>query len=182
MSATESAAGTESWEHIHPIPAAWFLLVCTVLSISCNTINLIVIPRLNDLADTSKVFYIALAIVDLMLTFIFIIMIQPSLSGYWFYGEEACKAIGSLAGIVPSFSAATVTLLNIDRFILIVRPLRYPSIVTRRRCVAVLVSTCCSFVIIGLLEMKFAGDSFDIVRFREFGCASWTQPIKISYQ
>ena len=118
MSATESAAGTESWEHIHPIPAAWFLLVCTVLSISCNTINLIVIPKLNDLADTSKVFYIALAIFDLMVTFIFILMIKPSLSGYWFYGEVACKAIGSLAGIVPSFSAATVTLLNIDRFIL----------------------------------------------------------------
>ena len=53
--------------------------------------------------------------------------------------------------------------------ILIIRPLRYPSIVTRRRCVAVVVSTCCSFVIIGLLEMEFAGDSFDIVRFREFG-------------
>ena len=169
MSATESAGGAQSWEHIHPIPAAWFLVLCTVLSISCNTINLIVIPRLNDLADTSKVFYIALAIFDLTVTFIIILMIKPSLSGYWFYGEVACKAIGSLAGIVPSFSAATVTLLNIDRFILIIRPLRYPSIVTRRRCVTVIVSTCCSFVIIGLLEMEFAGDSFDIVRFRKFG-------------
>ena len=169
MSATESAAGTESWEHIQPIPAAWFLVVCTVLSISCSTINLIVIPRVNDLADTSKVFYIALAIFDLMVTFILILIIKPSLSGYWFYGEVACKAIGSLAAFAQAFSSATVTLLNIDRFILIIRPLRYPSIVTRRRCVAVVVSTCCSFVIIGLLEFEFAGDSFDIVRFREFG-------------
>ncbi|XP_030831996.1 rhodopsin, GQ-coupled-like [Strongylocentrotus purpuratus] len=169
MSATESAAGTESWDHIHPIPAAWFLVVCTVLSISCNTINLTVIPRLNDLADTSKVFYIALAIFDLMVTFIHILMIKPSISGYWIYGELACKAIGTCAGFVLAFSSATVTLLNIDRFILIIRPLRYPSIVTLRRCVAVLVATCCSMVIIGLLEFEFAGHSFDIVRFREFG-------------
>ena len=169
MSATELPTEIDSWDRIPPIPAAWFLAICSTMSISCNTINLIAIPRLHDLADTSKVFYLALAVFDLIFTVIIIVAIRPSLLGHWLYGKVACKVFGSLAGIVPSFSNATVTLLNIDRFIQIIRPLQYPSIVTRCRCICVLVSVCLTIIITSCLELEFAGESFNVIRFREFG-------------
>ncbi|XP_071506290.1 allatostatin-A receptor-like [Diadema antillarum] len=163
----ENAAMTS--DDITPIPAAWILAFISGVSLFCNALNLLIIPTLKELADATKVFYASLAIIDLVFTLLIIVMVKPSLTGEWEYGRLMCKVSGFLIGITSGSSATVVALLNVDRFAFIIKPLHYSRIVTTRRCVIAVAVMILLLVFVGVVEHVFAGDLFDIVRFREFG-------------
>ncbi|XP_071503499.1 rhodopsin, GQ-coupled-like [Diadema antillarum] len=169
MSFMQDENATMTSDDITPIPAAWILAFISGVSLFCNALNLLIIPTLKELADATKVFYVSLAIIDLVFTLLIIVMVKPSLTGKWEYGRLMCKVSGFLIGITSGSSATVVALLNVDRFAFIIKPLHYSRIVTTRRCVIAVAVMILLLVFVGVVEHVFAGDLFDIVRFREFG-------------
>ena len=119
---------------------ATILISNSVLIIPGNIINIMVLTQLRNMNETTKLLLLCLAVIDLTTGILNAVFSVPSaLTGQWLFGDGLCKFVGIMYPITCDSSLLALTLVCLDRYVAITRPLRYPQIVTLRRVVICLV-------------------------------------------
>ena len=117
------------------------LTINSVFIIPGGIINILVLTKLQNIHDTTRVLLLYLAVIDLSVGILNAVFSVPSaLTGQWLFGDGLCKFVGIMYPITCDSSLLALTLVCLDRYVAITRPLRYLQIVTRERiliCVAV---------------------------------------------
>ena len=125
------------------------IVIITFLDISTNIlalIMLIVIPK-TSIPSNSKFLMMSLCAANLTIGFLAAFHVLPAILGEWPYGWFICHAFGRLTHAFVAAAVLSLIYLSIDRYIAILRPLRYHLIVNRRRlCIAVGIVWCLPFV------------------------------------
>lgn len=145
------------------------IAITAILSILCNVLNLILLPHLPELNEVNRVFYMSLALIDLTTGIILLPMSVAAVGGEWPFGSPLCKSLGYFLTVSTGLSSSTVFYLNGDRFIAVTKPLRYPSLVNRKRAITIMISQTIGTFTILFFVLYFAGDRFNIIVYREFG-------------
>ena len=111
-------------------------LISFVLIIVGNISNLIVLPRLSCLGESTKVYLLTLTIVDLCFGLLAgVASLNTAVSGYthiWMYGTLFCKISGYSITLLGGLSQLLIVYLSIDRFIAVTWPFRYLRLSTKR--------------------------------------------------
>ena len=116
------------------------IFIFAVLIICTNILNLIVISRLPDISEASKVFYNCLSSADILLGVVLLPALPSAIAGGWPFGDVICKIFGFGLTLVACLSSASLLLLNLDRFFSIASPLRYMAIMDRRKAIIIAIS------------------------------------------
>lgn len=129
---------------------SWSLLAVILLPI--NILCLLVILHTKRISKVTKLFLLSLTFADLDVCTCYVIP-AIGIAIYdvnWPYGDTACLL--QAAVIEPHFCIVVLTLfaVNLERFIAISYPLRYPQIVTFKRSLIVLISIWALVIGIGL--------------------------------
>ena len=118
------------------------MFIFALLIIVASTFNLLVIPRLPDISEASKVFYNGLSISDLIFGIILLSALPSSIVGDWPFGDAVCKIFGFGITLITGFSAGSLLLLNLDRFFTVVSPFRYTVFMNQRKAIAISIAFC----------------------------------------
>ncbi|XP_003727500.2 beta-1 adrenergic receptor-like [Strongylocentrotus purpuratus] len=116
--------------------------IFAILIISTNILNLIVISRLPDINEASKVFYNCLSSADILFGVVLLPALPSVIVGDWPFGDIVCKIFGFGLALAGGLSSASLLLLNLDRFFSIASPLRYMAIMDRRKAIIIATSSC----------------------------------------
>ncbi|XP_071480622.1 trace amine-associated receptor 9-like [Diadema antillarum] len=171
---------TEPWKAVGPstgitsdlpetVELKWLMVVSVFLAFVGNCINIYIIPQLNDITDSNRVLYTGRSAFDLLISLLYMPCLKPAFAGYWIYPDWSCKLVGFL--LVYSFGMAEVIVVmtTADRFCIIYKPLRYPTLASRKVTAIVVGIVCIFFCLIQILLYQVAGNSWDIIRFRVYG-------------
>ncbi|XP_038044741.1 beta-1 adrenergic receptor-like [Patiria miniata] len=157
MNSTQTNTDLDAYNVSNP-PATWdditedgraSIIICIVqvfsmiLLLTLNPLCLLVLRRVDNIQDTTKVFLRSLTMADLGVGIFYSLPITVSaLSGDWLFGDVLCMLQALLQPVCFGSSILSLFLLTIDRYISVVYALRYPSIVTETRA---RVAVCCAW-------------------------------------
>ncbi|XP_071814507.1 G-protein coupled receptor 52-like [Apostichopus japonicus] len=113
-----------------------YISVATVLILLGNTETIVILNSPLSWEDNANLLLQNLALADFGVgLFLSSFAIYPSSIGltYWPYGDAMCKLSSFLGASCCSVSILTLALISIERYFLIVKPLRYHSLVTKDR-------------------------------------------------
>jgi hypothetical protein len=115
--------------------------VNSVLIIAGNILNLIVLPQLKNTNEATKVYLLALAILDLTTGLqISVFTLGATIAGKWIFGRTLCVAIGVLIVTTTGTSFIVLCLISADRYLAITKPLRYPQLTSQKRAIAAIIA------------------------------------------
>ncbi len=133
-----------------------FVFIIALLIISGNILSIAVTRRVTNLADSTKALMTSLAVFDLLVGVLALFSVAASALDRWPFGEFACKLVALCATMFLVLSVTLIAFLNIERFIAVTRPYKFPLWCTANRVVAlvlvVLMSTL-SFCVVLILEL-----------------------------
>ena len=109
------------------------MLLSTILIIVGNTIVLIVFHYTHSLKNTTSVFIKSLACADLGVGINCLFSVHSWFANGWPYGLVLCKIVGYLMAMTVGVSILSLAGVSIDRYIAIIKPLQYQTILTKRR-------------------------------------------------
>lgn len=99
-----------------------------------NTLILVSLYRFTCLHTKTNVFVLNLAIADLFLAvFAMPFTLISSIKYDWIFGTAMCQILGVLNSIFCEASIMTLTFVSIERFVAIVYPLKYETLITTKR-------------------------------------------------
>ena len=159
-----------SWEASYPTfsPSALHItcfVLNSVLVIFGNVINSFILAKMKGLHKTNRFLLIGLSQVDFFLGLMIIVFSAPSaIVGRWLFGDILCIITGFLYGITFAVSLLFLTLICIDRYIAITRPLHYHMIVTVKR-ILVCVSGSLILMFASLFMCATITHPFDNIRY-----------------
>ncbi|XP_011665822.1 5-hydroxytryptamine receptor 6-like [Strongylocentrotus purpuratus] len=147
----------------------WLMVASVILSFIGNCINIVVIPQLHEISTSSRVLFISRSSFELVVASLYAPSIHPAFVGQWVYSEWSCKLVGFL--LVYSFGMieVIVVLTTADRFFIIYEPFSYPLRATRSLTIITVVAASVFFCLFQIVLYQTAGDSWNIIRFREYG-------------
>ncbi len=137
----------------------------SLLIIPGNIINILVLSKLQNITRTTRLLLVCLAVVDLSTGIVNAIFSLPSaITQRWIFGDFLCKCIGLAYPITCDSSLVFITLITIDRFVAITKPLHYNRIMTMKRVLSFMVFfsvviSCCLYILCSV------NDPFDNIRF-----------------
>ncbi|XP_022084222.1 probable G-protein coupled receptor 52 [Acanthaster planci] len=127
-------------EPLDSIPAGWYpevarvLLVTTsFLTIVANLLVLVVFQYMKALENMTGVFVKSLAVADLGVGVCVFAAIESNWANNLPYGMWSCKLMAYFMATMVGGSILSLTCVSIDRYIAVIKPLKYRSIVTKRR-------------------------------------------------
>ncbi|XP_071493968.1 octopamine receptor beta-2R-like [Diadema antillarum] len=159
------------------------MFVFAVLIIATNVLNIVVIPRLPDINDASKVFYNFLSFADLILGFVLLPALPSTIVGEWPFGEVFCKICGFCMTLVGGISSASLLLLNLDRYFSISSPYRYVAFMSRQKAFMIAFSLCFAEALLLLAFLFVNPYGVDIIEYSPLGACimSFSKPMFIPY-
>ena len=106
----------------------WSLIV--LISLPINNLCLIVLGKVRDIDDTTKLFLKSLTLSDILSSLLRgIPAIAAAIRNAWSFGDLACLLITIPHDTVTFANMLSLLAVNIDRCIAILYPLRYPLLV-----------------------------------------------------
>ena len=145
--------------------------VMNVVALVGNSLIMFVISRIpqESMKPATKVYCMGHALTDL---FNEVIAIVGPLSEWigdwvgWTYGRETfCRVVGFLATAFPGITILYIMLINMDRYMLITKPMVYARVATKRRALVACVTLTSFNVFVQFLFVYFSETSFEIIRY-----------------
>ena len=138
---------------------ATFASFTAIFSIATNAICLVVLPRVTSLPENNRLFLLSLTASDLGTGIGAFIYIVPAANGQWIYSDILCDFVSFFMSVFGAVSILTLICLSMDKYIAIMKPLRYHQFITRRRVMAVIAITwiICSINIMCVYTPVFGG-------------------------
>ncbi|XP_041471025.1 5-hydroxytryptamine receptor 6-like [Lytechinus variegatus] len=133
---TEYAEEVTSYVEFHiTIIALALYAFAFLLIIFCNALNLYIMRKpLDCFSDNTRFFLSALAVVDLLSGLICCpTEMVLAIFGNWPLSHASCDVIAIVYTMVSCQALLCLCLVSVDRFLTIVKPLRYPTIMTQKR-------------------------------------------------
>ena len=103
-----------------------FLVVLTLMIIGGNILSIAVTRRVNSLADSTKVLMTVLAASDLLVGLLSPLFVVASAMDRWPFGTTGCILVYCCFQSLIGVSMFSLIGLNIDRYIAITRPYKFP--------------------------------------------------------
>ncbi|XP_071801287.1 beta-1 adrenergic receptor-like [Asterias amurensis] len=145
-----------------------FIAIIALLIISGNILSIAVTHRVTNLADSTKVLVTSLAVYDLLIGLMSVLGLVASALDSWPFGDFICKVTVASAVLFFIMSMLSIIFLNIERYIAITRPYKFPVWCSRRHSIILvlvsstlaLIFTVCSHLI--LTEMGITSQYFAV--------------------
>ncbi|XP_037074291.1 G-protein coupled receptor 52-like [Pollicipes pollicipes] len=116
------------------VPALLVLLVCLVIIVA-NVVVIATIVSMSGPKEVLKYYLLSLAASDLLAGCVVApLSVYPALVHRWVYGAQVCRLVGYLKVTLWATQAYTLMWIGVDRYLAIVKPLRYETIQTKVRC------------------------------------------------
>ena len=125
--------------HIEDIGLAAFILravyitAVVILIFTNNTIIILVIQKTASLQCNTGCLMKYLAVTDYAIGIQAVVSLLSMLNAGFIFPAAVCKVCSFLSSIAVSMTIYILTLMSIDRYILIGYPLKYPQLITKRR-------------------------------------------------
>lgn len=121
-----------------------YIKACLIIVISCliicsNIINISVIQKTIQLPRITRICILNLSVSDLLVGLISCFpCIIPAFTGVWPYGEVWCQIAGIVHGTSVTISIWSLSLISIDRYFAIVRPLKSRCLLTPQKVISMI--------------------------------------------
>ena len=127
--------------------------ILVVLNILFNSVTLVVLRRMRELSPTTKVFLTSMTASDIAILIHDLPIFVCTLVNRWPFGDNICALTGYLSMASGLLYYLHLPVVNIDRFLAVSRPYRYPSLVTvpRARVIVVCLWCICFVVPLGIM-------------------------------
>ena len=118
---------------LHTSPAvhwikAFIVSSVSILIVASNVVNIYILSGKCHIPKISRIFLLNLSVSDLFVGLISCIpTIIPSVSGFWPYGSAWCQIAGIVHGTSVTISIWSISMVSIDRFLAICKPMTYAS-------------------------------------------------------
>ena len=109
------------------------LLLTALLSLMANVSCVWVLPRIRNIPEHNRLFLISLSIADCGIGASALVYVAPAIAGQWIFNHATCVALCCAISIFSGVSKNCLLCLSADRYLAIMKPLRYPTWVTRKR-------------------------------------------------
>ena len=161
-----SETGTEDENHLAPLIGGICLAILTFVMLVGNLMALITIYGSERLRRKPKYLFVAnLATADL----IWSVFLMPMATAWeitetWIFGGFLCDVYNVVDIGVSTVSTYSLLLISVNQFLNISRPLRYPSMVSGRRIIAVILSVWIiwiSFAVVSVFANLYEDTSMD---------------------
>nr|P24603.1 RecName: Full=Rhodopsin [Loligo forbesii]CAA40108.1 rhodopsine [Loligo forbesii] len=119
------------WKQFDQVPAAVyyslgiFIAICGIIGCVGNGVVIYLFTKTKSLQTPANMFIINLAFSDFTFSLVngFPLMTISCFMKYWVFGNAACKVYGLIGGIFGLMSIMTMTMISIDRYNVIGRPM-----------------------------------------------------------
>ena len=118
-----------------------FIAIIGLLIISGNILSIAVTRRLSTLADSTKVLMTSLAVYDLLIGFLTLFSAVASAMDRWPFGDVGCEIYATGSSMIFCMSGISIVFLNIERFIAVTWPYKFPVWCSRRRVITLVLVT-----------------------------------------
>ncbi|XP_022095746.1 octopamine receptor 1-like [Acanthaster planci] len=120
----------------HVARTCGIVMVC-VPTIVGNSLSIIITHRVSELAESTKVLMTCLAVCDLIIGVLGVAHVVASAMNFWPFGQGFCMAHAILTLFSVTMSIVFITFLNVERYVAVTMPLRFPSLFQRQRVIVV---------------------------------------------
>ena len=107
--------------------------ILILLSLCLNSLTLVVLHRMQDLKPATRVFLTSMTVVDLISLVYHIPVFVSTIMNRWPFGDIVCTVFSITSMLISALYYINLPLVNIERYIAVVRPFQYPSLVTVKR-------------------------------------------------
>lgn len=125
--------------------------IIILFSLTFNFTSLVVLRRMREINPVTRVLLTSMTVADIATAAIFILTFVTTIADEWIFGERFCSVSGYFGIQVGTISYLGLPLVNLERFIAVVFPYRYPSLVTVSRARGVVIFTWGSSVMISYI-------------------------------
>ena len=129
MSAVNMNSTSTDYDGLSPVLIALrtcFIAIIALLIISGNILSIAVTRRETNLADSTKVLMTSLAVSDLMIGIFTSLIVVASALDSWPGGDIGCEVFVIYTLTCFGMSVLSITCLNIERFLAVTRPYKFP--------------------------------------------------------
>ena len=103
-----------------------FIAIIALLIISGNIFSIAVTRRVSNLAETTKIWMTSLAVYDLLIGFLATLSIAASAMDRWPVGDLGCELFSLSSTFCFGMSILSIVCINIERFLAVTRPYKFP--------------------------------------------------------
>lgn len=150
-----------SWEFILKTVTITIIIIGILLGNSLVITSVLLYQRLRR--SISNSFIASLAVADLLVAiFVLPFSLADEVMGYWLFGDFLCRTWLVVDVWFCTASILHLCAISIDRYVAIAHPLRYPNLMTHRRCrLTCLAMWILSFIICFPALINWGSDSAD---------------------
>ena len=120
----------------NPVPVwlrTFLILVISMMIILSNILNITILRKLKGLPTVARMCMINLGVADITVGIITCApSFLPAITSRWPYGDLWCQVSGVVHGTSVTVSIWTLAIISVDRYMALVKPFRYPAVITPR--------------------------------------------------
>ncbi|XP_072020202.1 G-protein coupled receptor 52-like [Amphiura filiformis] len=139
--ANDSYHGAEDYSPMQLALRTSFASVTAILSVVCNFVCLVVLPHVTSIPENNRYFLMSLTIADFGTGIATLTYIAPAANAEWVYSDDLCVWVCFFLHLSPLFSIISLIYLTVDKYVAIMKPLRYPQLITKRRVIGLIICT-----------------------------------------
>ncbi|XP_006814728.1 beta-3 adrenergic receptor-like [Saccoglossus kowalevskii] len=147
---------TSTW-HVARVVAA---LIVMILILVGNVVNIVVIRKAKTIPRNARYFMLSLCLTDLGVGAAIAFTMYPLATGHWPYGDTACIAVGIVTHTLSVTSIIALLALSIERYLAMVRPLKYSLLATKGRAIAINAAIWISVTLFSIVISLIQGPEF----------------------